>query len=99
MRAREAEPADYTALLVVPGVGAPRACGRWPGGRARVRGAQPSIRDPVSYAFARGGKDGTPFSGRPRHLRRDHRIAAPGPGRARGKVQALKGLAVFSPAR
>jgi hypothetical protein len=58
--AHEAQPGDYTALLAVPGVGAK-------GLRALALvaelayGEPASVRDPVSYAFAHGGKDSTPF--------------------------------------
>jgi hypothetical protein len=58
--AYEAQPADYTDLLAVPGVGAKglRALALV----AELTYGQPaSVRDPVSYAFAHGGKDGTPF--------------------------------------
>jgi uncharacterized protein len=60
LSAYEAQPADYTELLAVPGVGAK-------GLRALslvaelAYGEPASIRDPVSYSFAHGGKDGTPF--------------------------------------
>ena len=55
-----AQPEDFTALLSVPGVGAK-------GLRALALvaeltyGEPASVRDPVSYAWAHGGKDGTPF--------------------------------------
>jgi hypothetical protein len=58
--AYEAAPADYEALLAVPGVGAK-------GLRALALvaelcyGEPASVRDPVAYAFAHGGKDGAPF--------------------------------------
>ena len=58
--AYEAQPADYESLLAVSGIGAK-------GLRALALvaeltyGAPASVRDPVSYAFAHGGKDGTPF--------------------------------------
>lgn len=58
--AYEAQPEDYTGLLATPGVGAK-------GLRALslvaelTYGEPASVRDPVSYAFAHGGKDGTPF--------------------------------------
>jgi hypothetical protein len=58
--AYERQPEDYTALLAVPGVGAKglRALALV----AELAYGQPaSVRDPVSYAFAHGGKDGTPF--------------------------------------
>lgn len=56
----EAQPSTYTDLLAVPGVGAK-------GLRALslvaelTYGAPSSVRDPVSFSFAHGGKDGTPF--------------------------------------
>lgn len=56
----EAQPTDYTELLATPGVGAK-------GLRALslvaevTYGAPASIRDPVTFSFAHGGKDGTPF--------------------------------------
>jgi uncharacterized protein len=60
LAAYEAQPVDYTHLLAVPGVGAKglRALALV----AELTYGQPaSVRDPVSYAFAHGGKDGTPF--------------------------------------
>jgi hypothetical protein len=102
LRAYEACPADYTALLAVPGVGAK-------GLRALALvaelayGEPASVRDPVSYAFAHGGKDGTPFpvdratyDATIESLRRA--VADARAGRPE-KVQALKRLAGFSPAR
>jgi hypothetical protein len=60
LAAYEAQPEDYTDLLSVPGVGAK-------GLRALslvaelAYGDAASVRDPVSYSFAHGGKDGHPF--------------------------------------
>jgi hypothetical protein len=60
LRAYEAQPEDYTALLEVPGVGAK-------GLRALALvaelafGEPTSVRDPLSYAWAHGGKDGSPY--------------------------------------
>jgi uncharacterized protein len=60
LSAYEAQPEDFTSLLAVPGVGAK-------GLRALALvaeltyGEPASVRDPVSYSFAHGGKDGTPF--------------------------------------
>ncbi|HXF57413.1 MAG TPA: DUF763 domain-containing protein [Actinomycetota bacterium] len=60
LRAYEAQPEDYTALLEVPGVGAK-------GLRALALvaelayGEPTSVRDPLSYAWAHGGKDGAPY--------------------------------------
>jgi hypothetical protein len=66
-------------------------------------GEPASVRDPVSYAFAHGGKDGTPFpvdratyDTTIESLRRA--VADARAGRPE-KVQALKRLADFSPAR
>lgn len=59
-RAYEAQPREFTDLLAVRGVGAK-------GLRALslvaelTYGEPASIRDPASFAFAHGGKDGTPF--------------------------------------
>ncbi len=60
LKAYESQPQTYTDLLAVPGVGAK-------GLRALALvaeltyGEPTSVRDPVSYSFAHGGKDGTPF--------------------------------------
>lgn len=102
LRAYETHPADYTELLAVPGVGAK-------GLRALalvaelVYGEPASVRDPVSYAFAHGRKDGTPFpvdratyDATIESLRRA--VAEARAGRTE-KVQALRRLAGFFPAR
>ncbi len=60
LKAYEAQPQDFTSLLSVSGVGAK-------GLRALslvaelTYGAPASVRDPTSFSFAHGGKDGTPF--------------------------------------
>ena len=60
LHAYEAQPADFTELLAVPGLGAK-------GLRALslvaelTYGEPASVRDPASYSFAHGGKDGTPY--------------------------------------
>jgi uncharacterized protein len=60
LKSYEAQPQSYTDLLSVPGVGAK-------GLRALAMvaeltyGEPASIRDPASYSFAHGGKDGTPY--------------------------------------
>lgn len=100
LAAYEAQPADYTALLAVPGVGAKglRALALM----AELTYGEPaSVRDPVSHAFAHGGKDGTPFpvdratyDATIESLRRA--VAEARSGRTE-KVQALKRLAGFSP--
>lgn len=58
--AYERQPESYTELLATPGIGAK-------GLRALALvaeltyGEPTSVRDPVSFSFAHGGKDGTPF--------------------------------------
>jgi uncharacterized protein len=60
LKSYEAQPADYTSLLAVPGVGAK-------GLRALslvaelTYGEPASVKDPVSFSYAHGGKDGTPY--------------------------------------
>jgi hypothetical protein len=60
LRTYEAKPADFAALLSIEGVGAKtlRALALT---AELVYGVQASHRDPARYAFAHGGKDGTPF--------------------------------------
>jgi hypothetical protein len=56
----EAAPADFEALLGIEGVGAKtlRALALT---SELIYGTPASYRDPARYAFAHGGKDGTPF--------------------------------------
>jgi uncharacterized protein len=60
LKSYEAQPRSYTEVLSVPGVGAK-------GLRALALvaeltyGEPTSVRDPASYSFAHGGKDGTPY--------------------------------------
>src|SRR5437868_4051689 len=56
----ERQPEDYTALLAVPGVGA-KALRALAMVAELTYGEPASVRDPVSYSFAHGGKDGTPY--------------------------------------
>jgi uncharacterized protein len=60
LKTYEEQPEDYTALLAVPGVGA-KALRALTLVAELTYGEPASVRDPVSYAFAHGGKDGTPF--------------------------------------
>jgi hypothetical protein len=60
LKSYEAQPKDFTELLGVSGVGAKglRALSMV----AELTYGEPaSVRDPVSFSFAHGGKDGTPF--------------------------------------
>src|SRR5207253_587108 len=56
----ERQPEDYTALLAVPGVGA-KALRALALVAELTYGEPASVRDPVSFSFAHGGKDGTPY--------------------------------------
>ena len=60
LHAYEAQPNSYTDLLAVPGVGA-KALRALSLVAELTYGEPTSVRDPVSYSFAHGGKDGTPF--------------------------------------
>ena len=60
LHAYEAQPQNYTDLLAVPGVGA-KALRALSLVAELTYGEPASVRDPVSYSFAHGGKDGTPF--------------------------------------
>lgn len=56
----ERQPLEYTDLLAVPGVGA-KALRALSLVAELTYGEPASVRDPVSFSFAHGGKDGTPF--------------------------------------
>lgn len=60
VKAYEAQPENYTDLLSVSGVGAKGLRALALVGELTY-GAKTSVRDPVSFSFAHGGKDGTPF--------------------------------------
>jgi len=60
LHAYETQPMTYTDLLAVPGVGA-KALRALSLVAELTYGEPASVRDPVSYSFAHGGKDGTPF--------------------------------------
>jgi hypothetical protein len=54
-------PENYKELLEMKGVG-PSTLRALAMVSEITHGAQPSLKDPVRYAFAHGGKDGYPFS-------------------------------------
>jgi uncharacterized protein len=56
----EQPPEDFTALLARPGVG-PKTLRALALASELIYGAPVSTRDPARFAFAHGGKDGTPF--------------------------------------
>ncbi|MBO0687109.1 MAG: DUF763 domain-containing protein [Candidatus Dormibacteraeota bacterium] len=60
LHAYEAQPGDFSQLLAVAGVGA-RSLRALSLVAELAYGEPASVRDPVSYSFAHGGKDGTPF--------------------------------------
>ena len=60
LRTYEHPPADFEGLLGVPGLG-PRSLRALTLVAELIHGARASTRDPARFAFAHGGKDGTPF--------------------------------------
>jgi uncharacterized protein len=60
VRTYERAPRDFAALLGVEGVG-PKTLRALALAGEIIYGAAPSTRDPARFAFAHGGKDGTPF--------------------------------------
>jgi hypothetical protein len=60
LHAYEAQPGSFTELMAVPGVGA-KALRALSLVAELTYGEPASVRDPVSFSFAHGGKDGTPF--------------------------------------
>jgi uncharacterized protein len=60
VHAYEAQPEDFTGLLEVQGVGG-KALRALSLVAELTYGEPASVRDPVSFSFAHGGKDGTPF--------------------------------------
>jgi hypothetical protein len=60
LKTYENPPADFSALLMTPGVG-PKTIRALALISELTFGAAPSFRDPVSYSFAHGGKDGYPY--------------------------------------
>ncbi|MEW6173711.1 MAG: DUF763 domain-containing protein [Bacillota bacterium] len=65
------QPEDFISLLETPGVGA-RGIRALSLIAELLYGAAPSYRDPARFAFAHGGKDGTPFP--VDHVAYDHSI-------------------------
>jgi hypothetical protein len=56
----ERAPKDFAALLGIEGVG-PRTVRALALASELLHGTPASLRDPARFAFAHGGKDGTPF--------------------------------------
>ena len=75
LRTYEQPPADFEGLLGVPGLG-PRSLRALTLVAELIHGARASTRDPARFAFAHGGKDGTPFPVDRGDLRPDDRAPA-----------------------
>jgi len=60
LRTYELVPQDFSSLLLVPGVG-PKTVRALALIAEVTHGAAPSFRDPATYSFALGGKDGYPY--------------------------------------
>ena len=60
LKTYEARPADFEALLALPGIG-PKTLRSLALLAELVYGAAPSYRDPARYSYAHGGKDGHPY--------------------------------------
>lgn len=96
----EHAPADFEALLGVPGVGAKtlRALALI---AELIYGSTASTRDPARFSFAHGGKDGTPYAVDRETYERTIAVLHDALGRAAvdasEKRQALRRLAAFGP--
>ena len=99
LRTYEAAPADFEALLALPGVGA-RSVRALALVAELVYGAPASVRDPARFSFAHGGKDGHPYPVDRQTYDHSVQWLREGVARARiaqsERVQALKRLARWS---
>ena len=92
LRTYETAPADFEALLGIPGVGAKtlRALALT---SELIYGKRASLRDPARYSFAHGGKDGTPYPvDRPTY---DKTIEVMGKALNRAKIGRNEKVAAF----
>lgn len=88
----ERPPADFSALLITPGVG-PKTIRALALISELTYGTAPSFQDPVSYSFAHGGKDGFPYPIRRRDYDRTIAILEKGIRQARlGNSEQLAAL-------
>src|SRR5204863_3498473 len=60
LKTYERAPADFESLLAIEGVG-PKTLRALALASELVHGTAAAMRDPARFAFAHGGKDGTPF--------------------------------------
>jgi len=99
LRTYERAPKDFEALLCIEGVG-PKTLRALSLVGELIYGARTSTRDPARFAFAHGGKDGTPFPvDRPNYERTIqvlHDALAFGGAQRSDKVDALRRLARFA---
>jgi hypothetical protein len=101
LRTYEQPPVDFEGLLGVPGVG-PKSLRALTLVAELIHGARASTRDPARFAFAHGGKDGTPFPVDRATYDRTIELLRGALGRARvahaDRSRALRRLAVFAAA-
>lgn len=101
LRTYEAQPADFERLLGLPGVGARtlRALNLL---ADLLCGAPAATRDPAAFAFAHGGKDGTPYPVDRETYDRTIDVLADAVSRCRAgrseRLDALRRLSAFQPA-
>ncbi len=72
LKTYERAPERFETVLATEGLG-PKALRALVLTAELIYGTKASARDPARFSFAHGGKDGTPYRGRPRHLRWHHR--------------------------
>jgi hypothetical protein len=99
LRTYEQAPRDFEALLCTDGVG-PKTLRALSLVGELIYGARTSTRDPARFAFAHGGKDGTPYPVDRATYEKTIEVlhdalARPGPERGE-RVEALKRLARFA---
>jgi hypothetical protein len=99
LRTYERAPADFESLLGIEGVG-PKTLRALALVAELIYGARASARDPASFAFAHGGKDGTPFPVDRATYDRTIEVLRCAVGRAKvdrsDRIRALKRLAAFA---
>ncbi len=95
----ERAPADFESLLGTPGLG-PKSLRALTLVAELIHGARASTRDPARFAFAHGGKDGTPFPVERATYDQTIELLRGALGRARlddpERSRALKRLAAFA---
>jgi len=99
LRTYERPPPDFESLLGVPGLG-PKSLRALTLVAELIHGARASTRDPARFAFAHGGKDGTPFPVERETYDQTIELLRGALGRAKvdpsDRARALKRLAAFA---